>query len=168
MKTLSTPVATASVILGASLLVATPASAEERICRGTIGAVTLDNVKVPSGATCTLKGTRVKGNIVVNSKATLRANGAVVNGNIQSEGHRLVVVNNTRVGGSIQLKQGGGLTVSANKVEGDVQIFSNKSGTKTIRNNRIDGNLQCKSNTPAPIGSGNVVDGNKEDQCRRL
>ena len=54
MKTLSTTVATASVILGASLLVATPASAEERICRGTIGAVTLDNVKVPSGATCTL------------------------------------------------------------------------------------------------------------------
>ena len=30
---------------------------------------------------------------------------------------------------------------------------------------RVDGNLQCKENRPAPSGSRNVVQGNKEDQC---
>jgi hypothetical protein len=37
-----------------------------------------------------------------------------------------------------------------------------------VRKNRVDGNLQCKSNQPRPVGGGNRVDGNKEDQCRGL
>jgi hypothetical protein len=52
-------------------------------------------------------------------------------------------------------------------VNGDVQYFTNR-GTISIRSNRIDGNLQCKENQPAPTGGSNVVQGNKEDQCRRL
>ena len=31
---------------------------------------------------------------------------------------------------------------------------------------RVDGNLQCKGNRPRPTGGGNVVQGDKEDQCR--
>ena len=88
-------------------------------------------------------------------------------GNVQSEGHDWVKVVSSRVGGSIQLKQGGDVNVRSNRVGQDVQIFTNR-GTKTISNNRINGNLQCKSNVPAPVGGGNVVGGNKEDQCRRL
>ena len=38
----------------------------------------------------------------------------------------------------------------------------------TVARNRIDGNLQCKTNTPRPVGGRNVVQGNKEDQCARL
>ncbi|MBW4556972.1 MAG: hypothetical protein KME59_13680 [Trichormus sp. ATA11-4-KO1] len=45
--------------------------------------------------------------------------------------------------------------------------FQNTGGL-TIKNNRIDGNLQCKENRPAPTGGGNIVQGNKEDQCSRL
>jgi hypothetical protein len=37
-----------------------------------------------------------------------------------------------------------------------------------VSKNRIGGNLQCKENQLVPTGSANVVDGNKEDQCRRL
>jgi hypothetical protein len=37
-----------------------------------------------------------------------------------------------------------------------------------ISSNRVNGNLQCKENQPAPTGSGNTVGGNKEDQCQRL
>jgi hypothetical protein len=48
-----------------------------------------------------------------------------------------------------------------------VQAFSNSGGV-VIRSNHIDGNLQCKENNPAPTGGGNTVEGNKEDQCRRL
>lgn len=168
MKRLITTVIGTALALGTSVAFAPGASAEERSCRGAIGAVTLDNVRVPAGATCTLTGTVVKGTLKVERGATLTANRARVNGNVQSEGHRFVRVLDSRVGGSIQLVQGAGLDLRRNLVAGDVQVFSNGSGTKSIYSNRIDGNLQCKSNTPAPVGSGNIVGGNKEDQCGRL
>jgi hypothetical protein len=52
-------------------------------------------------------------------------------------------------------------------VTGDIQSFTNR-GAQYFNSNRVNGNLQCKSNVPAPTGSGNIVGGNKEDQCRRL
>jgi hypothetical protein len=52
-------------------------------------------------------------------------------------------------------------------VNGDVQLFAN-AGSQLVSKNRIGGNLQCKENQLVPTGSANVVDGNKEDQCRRL
>ena len=57
-----------AVALGWSLIaLSTPAAAfaEERTCRGMIGARTVDNLRVPQGATCTLNGTYVKGTIKV-------------------------------------------------------------------------------------------------------
>lgn len=168
MKRFTTTMLGTALALGGTVAFAPGASAEERTCRGSIGAVALDNVRVPAGATCTLTGTTLKGTLKVERGATLTATRVRVNGNVQSEGHRLVRVLDSQVGGSIQLKQGSTLDLRRNAVKGDVQAFSNTSGTKTISTNRIDGNLQCKSNTPAPIGSGNIVQGNKEDQCRRL
>jgi len=168
MKRFTTTLLGTAIALGGTVAFAPGASAEERTCRGSIGAVALDNVRVPTGATCTLTGTTLKGTLTVERGATLTATRVRVNGNVQSEGHRLVRVLDSQVGGSIQLKQGSTLDLRRNAVKGDVQVFSNTTGTKTISSNRIDGNLQCKSNTPAPVGSGNIVQGNKEDQCRRL
>lgn len=54
-----------------------------------------------------------------------------------------------------------------NDVNADVQVFTNTGGVR-ISANRIDANLQCKSNTPPPTGGGNEVQGNKEDQCAGL
>ena len=48
-----------------------------------------------------------------------------------------------------------------------MQAFQNRGGVNFTRN-RIEGNLQCKENSPPPTGGGNVVQSNKEDQCRRL
>lgn len=164
------------------------AHAEERVCRGSIGAVTLDNVRVPDGATCNLTGTKVKGTLKVESDARLFATNVNVIGNVQAEdAARVVVKDGSSVGGSIQLKQGGSAKVARTAVEGDIQYESNNrklealsnrvggsiqvmqnSGGVEIRQNRVDGNLQCKENRPAPIGGGNVVQGNKEDQCSRL
>lgn len=50
------------------------------------------------------------------------------------------------------------------KIGGDLQSENNR-GAQTFTANTIDGNLQCKSNSPAPSGSGNQAQGNKEDQC---
>jgi hypothetical protein len=164
------------------------AVAEERVCRGTIGARTLDNVKVPQGASCTLRGTKVKGTIKVSKGARLEAINVNVIGNVQGENSRNVIVRKTsRVGGSVQVVQGrkakvasskvngdilyddqsGEVIVRRNRVGGNVQAFQNTGGVR-IRGNVIDGNLQCKENVPAPTGGNNKVNGNKEDQCRQL
>ena len=158
----------AAVLTGSTLVFAPSAAAEERTCRGSIGASTLDNVRVPAGATCRLTGTILKGTLKVEGGATLYASGIRVNGNVQSEGHWYVRIHDSRIGGSIQLKQGGALDLRRDVVSGDIQLFTNTSGTKYVYGNRVDGNLQCKENRPAPVGSGNVVQGNKEDQCARL
>ena len=174
--------------LGLALLPAAHASAEEFTCRGTVGTRTLDNVRVPQGATCVLEGTRVEGTITVQDDATLRARDVRVIGNVQGENASLVVVAaGSRIGGSVQVVQGGAARVTRSRVAGDiqfdeqnrelkvlrtdvegsVQVMQNTGGVE-ITGNTIDGNLQCKENKPAPTGGDNVVGGNKEDQCARL
>jgi hypothetical protein len=164
------------------------AHAEETVCRGTIGAKTLDNVKVPKGKSCTLNGTKVKGTIKVNRGARLEAINVNVVGNVQGENARNVIVRGkSRVGGSVQVVQGKRAKVASSTVKGDilydeqsgkvvvrkttvggnVQAFQNDGGV-TIKGNVIDGNLQCKSNDPRPTGGGNTVEGSKEDQCKKL
>lgn len=174
--------------LSTGLMFSNIAIAEEITCQGNLGAITVDNVKVPQGKTCTLNRTTVKGNIVVERSATLKAIGAKVNGNIQAEGASLVDVNSSAtVGGSIQVKEGSAARVVSTRVTGDVQLESNSgpmvanqnqiggslqafqnTGGVTIRQNRINGNLQCKENAPSPVGGGNIVQGSKEDQCAKL
>lgn len=58
-----------------ALTVAAPAAlAEEWVCRGALGATTVDNLRVPQDATCTLIGTKVEGTVKVESGAKLYAN----------------------------------------------------------------------------------------------
>lgn len=151
----------------AALAAVPSALAEERSCRGTLGAITVDNLRVPTGATCTLNGTRVKGTVKVERSATLKANHVRVIGNVQAEGATRVNLRASRIGGSIQVVQGRHATVHRSTVKGDVQSFENR-GAIVITSNRIDGNLQCKENRQAPTGGGNIVQGKKEDQCARL
>jgi hypothetical protein len=179
-----------AIAAGLTLVLASnsAANAEERACRTSLGAITVDNLRVPQGATCVLTGTKVKGSITVKRGATLVARRIIVIGNVQAENaQRVTIKASSRIGGSVQVVQGGGATVINSQVEGSIQLESNKralrvenntvgadvqafqnSGGVEISDNRIDGNLQCKSNTPAPTGGGNTVQGNKEDQCSKL
>lgn len=179
-----------ALALAALLAVAQAALAEERVCRGTIGSTTVDNLRVPQGASCTLNGTRVEGTVKVERAATLVASGIRVKGNVQSEGFKNITVREgSRVVGSVQLENGrdGGTGRLLNStVNGDVQYFSNSArmvasgntilanlqanqntGGLVIRNNTISENLQCQANNPRPTGGGNTA-GDKEDQCARL
>ena len=168
-------------VVGLALLVAGlmpgTASAEERKCRGSLGSITVDNLRVPEGATCTLTGTKVKGTIKVEDHARLYARGIRVIGNVQAEGAaRVNVVSSSRVGGSVQAKQGGAAKVLDSRIVGDIQYDDNRRLLKANRNrvggsiqvvensggvriygNVINGNLQCKQNYPKPLGGGNVV-----------
>jgi hypothetical protein len=176
-----------SIVVAALAAAAFPVAAEETTCRGTVGAVALDNVFVPDGATCSLQRTRLKGSVVVGTGATLLATSVTINGNVQAEGAQSVTVNGASViGGSVQIVQGGSATIDRARINGDLyfdentapvvatrntvggslQAFQN-TGTVRFVNNRMNGNMQCKENMPAPTGSGNVSP-SKEDQCARL
>ena len=174
-------------VAATALLWPAAAPAEERTCRGSLGATTVDNLRVPQGSRCELTGTVVQGTVKVERAATLVARQIRVVGNVQAENARRVVVRRSRVGGSIQVVQGGSAIVRGtrvkqdilydenrkrlkaidNRVVGSIQVFQNDGGVR-ILNNRVNGNLQCKENSPGPTGGGNIVQGNKEDQCARL
>lgn len=171
-----------------SFFAATQVVAEETACLDFLGNTTVDNLLVPANATCDLNNTRILGTIKVESNATLTARRIIVIGNVQAENAQQVnLLDGSRVGGSVQVKQGGGAIVSDSMIEADIQYESNFSPLMVLRNivggnvqvfqnsggveiqgNTIDGNLQCKENIPAPLGGGNIVHGNKEDQCRQL
>lgn len=162
--------------------------AEEYTCRGSEGATTFDNVRVPQRETCTLHGTSVQGTIYVETNATLRAHQVNVVGNVQAENAAQVeVLSGSTVGGSIQIKQGGGARIDSVRIDSDLQFDDNRrnlianrntiggnlqafqnTGGLSITENTIDGNLQCKENRPPPTGGENIVQGNKEDQCADL
>jgi hypothetical protein len=163
-------IATSALLLSAplALAIAPTAAAEEVTCTGTIGSVTVDNLRVPDGASCRLVATTVEGTITVGNGSRLYAVRVSVKGNVQAEGaERVVVRNGSRIDGSIQLVQGGSAKILRTTVNSDVQLFEN-TGPLLVRGNTIDGNLQCKENSRTPAGGGNTVGGNREDQCSRL
>ncbi|MGH8488320.1 MAG: hypothetical protein ACREXS_05495 [Gammaproteobacteria bacterium] len=187
MNNVNAHLAIGATVLAALLTTAPEAIAEERVCSGTIGAVALDNIRVPDGRRCVLNGTRANGQAVVGTGSTLVANSVSINGNLQAEGSRSVELRGlSTVGGSVQIVQGGGARIDnasingdllfdsndrfvqavGNSIGGNLQAFQNTGGVRIARN-VIDGNLQCKANKPAPTGGGNQAS-SKEDQCAKL
>jgi hypothetical protein len=165
---------------------ATPtASSSSDPCSGGGGSV--DQLRVTSGSSCNLNGTRVRGNIIVEQNAVLVAQSIQVDGNIQATNAGRVEISGSSIGGNIQIKQSGAAAIVSTRVSGDLQFESNfnhleasynqvggnlqafkNNGGLSISGNTISGNLQCKENNPAPTGGGNNVNGNVEDQCADL
>ena len=154
MKTALIGVAAAAAVFPAG------ASAEERKCRGTIGTATVDNLRVPQGATCKLNGTKVKGTVKVERAATLDAYRVRVIGNVQGENARSVTVRGgSRVGGSVQVKQGGQAKVQSSFINADI-LFDHDRGPLAIRDNVVGGNVQGFQNRGGFEISRNRIDGN--------
>ena len=133
------------------------AFAETTKCIGTpiAGTTTLDNVKVPRGATCALGNVKVKGSIKVGVDASLTLTSVDVKGNVQGKGYRSVTINGTsRIGGSIQLVDGGesmtaaAVRINGTRIKGEVQLEEN-FGTIAITSNRINGDVQLFDNVGA-------------------
>src|SRR5690606_33264895 len=96
------PVALSIVVLLSA--VSMPAFADDTNCQGSLGNVKLDDLHVPSGATCTLKDTTIDGNIKVGSNGNLKADGIRVDGDIQAENASSVTVANSTIDGNIQIE----------------------------------------------------------------
>jgi cytoskeletal protein CcmA (bactofilin family) len=137
-------------------------------CNGRIGAVTVEKVVVPSGATCTLEGTRVQGNVTVRTEAILVAVGVRVDGNIQAEDARRVeVVAQSYVDGNIQVKRRAFALVEESTIDGDLQV-EERGASLEAWGNVIGGDLQVKEAEGALIED-NQVEGNLQlEENRRV
>lgn len=172
------------ILLGILAVAVSPSIvvAEETICRGRLWHVTVDNLRVPEGGTCTLQGGHVKGTIKVEARATLHAYEVRVVGNVQAENARLVlIIRSPRIGGSVQVKQGGSAMLLHSTVEGDVQFEANNKKLLVINiddpgvpvifrnslranDNNVGGNVQVIGNQASVQIYRNVIDGNL--QCK--
>lgn len=152
-----------------------------------IGALRLDSVIVPAGASCTLQDTVLNGSIEVGANARLIANGVQVTGGLVADGAaELTLGSASSVGGSVQIARGGPASITGAAIRGDLQV-DDMRGNVSLSTNRVGGNfqamanrgglqvlgnafggvMQCKDNLPAPTGSGNTAT-LKEDQCLGL
>ena len=162
-------------------------------CDDAPGVVSFEDVLVRDGASCVLDAVHIDGDVQVETGGSLDLSNSVVDGNVQSDGGLVIRLAANEVDGDIQVKrtlpEGSvaildnevdgniqveenetAVTVSGNAVDGDLQFFENiAESPHAIVDNTIDGNLQCKDNEPDPLsGAGNVVDGDREDQCEVL
>jgi subtilisin family serine protease len=135
-------------------------------CMGTSGGLTVDNLVVPEGRTCTLNGAQVRGSVKVEAGAVLVASRLNVKGSVQVKIAASVDISDSVVGSSVQVEESGPVRLNALRVSGDMQIVKN-TDSLTISDNTISGNLQCKDNSQTPTGGNNVA-GKKEDQCSDL
>jgi subtilisin family serine protease len=136
-------------------------------CTGTARAITADNLVVPPGQTCTLVNAWIKGSVKVEDGGTLNASNLYVKGSLQAKKAASVTISDSRFEGSVEMEEGGSARLQKSQVKGDAKFVKN-TGSLTILNNTITGNLQCKENSLMPNGGGNLVQGNKEEQCAGL
>jgi hypothetical protein len=187
-------IAQAAVALALVALPVASAHADTIPCPGNIINRTVLNVVVAGN--CVIRNSTVDGNIEVKTGGNLTVIGSTIKGSVQSEGANRVrllpyvalaretvvigdvqikdmapstlvsVIQEAEIGGTILLDTNAApINVLANQVKGDVQLFQNTRRI-VLRDNIIDGNLQCTSNRPRPVnGGGNVVEGNAENQC---
>lgn len=141
------------------------AYAGDTTCSSTLGKQRIDGDVIVRGS-CTLNGTMIDGNVKVYQGGHLVAKNASVDGNIQADKAGSVTVTGGVVNGDIQVKQSTNVNISGVKVDGDIQLFDNR-GNVHAQSNTVDGNLQCKGNKSV-AGKSNLVNGNKEDQCKAL
>lgn len=175
-------------LLYASLLIAAPALGDDINCQSEIGAETVDDNLVIA-APCTLNGTTVEGNIRIFTGGSLTATGAVIDGNIEADTADFIAIRDSEVDGKIELESMVGdlsfvrdslidgklklkdnrsrLEIQGNYISDDLEVSKNVGGV-FIGDNIIEGDLECKSNSPVPVGDNNFVSGKTKNQCRDL
>jgi hypothetical protein len=124
------------------------------------------NIVVPPGATCVLNGTRTDGGVSVRARARLVMRNVDIDDGIVAAGHRQVVIRGGSMDG-VRLLGGRAATILGATLDGPLVSVGNR-GDQVFRGNRIDGNLRCSGNSPAPTGGSNAVDGARLGQCTAL
>lgn len=123
-------------------------------CTGVVVGGTYENIKVPDGATCTLRGVTVSGNVVALRDARLFVEDSRVDGNIQGENAAVVHVRGGRLGGNLQVYEGTsvgelGVSITGGTVltQGNIQVTKMRTGRILVADAVLEtGNLQVEEN----------------------
>jgi hypothetical protein len=141
-----------------------------------------------------LLGTTVDGNVRFERSRLFIAHGARIKGQIQVADVEFAAVVESRVGGSVTIERagdearictsriagqatlqgntgevtvGGGnpaLRCGGSTFDGNLRLLANTGGGNIV-GNTVRGNLTCRDNNPAPVGSDNQVRGQAQGQC---
>ncbi len=156
-------------------LMAGPVSADKTNCvNETLRGGTYDTVRVEDGNDCILYGAVVEGNVEGDGAGIITIIGTEVKGSIQIKESRSFSVLYSLIAGNVKVEENSSRVdrsllrnrVRNNTIGGNLQVFNNNIRVD-IYDNEIGGNLQCHGNVD-PTGWGNVVSGDKEDQCVAL
>jgi hypothetical protein len=166
----------------------TSAPINPEACNGVLGAITVERVRVPPGATCSLNGTIVEGDAIVEESGVLISQSARIHGDLDARNSaKIDLLSGTEINGNIHIMLSGsirivsiyagsnlnlesnyqGHEISNSRIMGNVDIARNTGGV-LISNNSIIGNLMCIGNEPPPIGNNNYVGGKATGQCAIL
>lgn len=164
-------------------------------CNGSVAGGTIkQSVVVPSNASCFLTEVVVRGGITVEAGGILGTRSSEIRGSVILSNHQEFALHATEVRGSVTATGGtfatfvtpgteirGNLTfvgnsgshvsVSGATVRGSVTINDNTTSvTMEVVNNRIDVDLSCANNSPAPtnLNQPNTVGGVASGQCAGL
>ena len=136
-------------------------------------------LSVPNGSWCDLVDVTVRGNLQLNQAAGVRIQGVTVNGNLTAKNTAGTAdplsaeTNNicgTTVHGSLEVRNSSGNVnwniggCGGNTVHGSLTFNNNPANGNTVSNNRVAGDLKCKSNGATESGS-NRVQGRVTGQC---
>lgn len=129
-------------------------SIDDDRCTGVVVGGTYENIKVPDGASCTLRGVVVTGNVIALKDARLTVEDSRVDGNIQGENAAVVHVRGGRLGGNIQVHEGVstgelGVSITGGTVltQGNIQVTKMRTGRILITDAILEkGNLQLEEN----------------------
>lgn len=126
------------------------------------------DVQVKRRALVTVTDTRIDGDLQLEESGTsLVADDVVIGGNLQMKKAASADITLVRVDGDLQLEENtAALAATGSDIRGNLQVFKNRGGV-TLQDNQVAQALQCKENSPAPTGGGNVA-GEKEEQCSAL
>jgi hypothetical protein len=166
----------------------TQAGAQNVICLGELGDTTVNGDLNVVGR-CTLNGTEVRGKVKLFVGGSWTARDAQIDGDLEGDRANFVAIDRSRIGGKVKLEElvGDLSTIEETEVDRDVELTANRTRLELLNNdfganvnatrntggvlisgNSIDDDLRCSSNSPAPTGTANTVDGKAEGQCANL
>lgn len=126
------------------------------------------DVQVKRRALVTVTASTIIGDLQLEERgASLVASDVEIGGDLQVKKAAAADITLTRIDGDLQLEENSGaLVATQTDVRGNLQVTKNRGGV-TLEDNTVAQALQCKENSPAPQGGGNVA-GEKEEQCSAL
>jgi hypothetical protein len=155
MKTL----VAAFVAIGLLAAASTAQAAEDTICTGAMGPVTVPgNLIVPEGEVCELAGTRVLGNTKVEDAAELYADQALLRRNVTVDPGAYADLFETTVGGDVRLNDSLGLSSEDSTIGGNIE--SRDADFIDLFGGTIRGNLDAGGSETAVFAEALDVRGN--------